>query len=541
MQKGAKMLKQYFSGTASLTGFILRRDRVRLALWIILLSIFCVGLVPVFSNVIFKGAEKTAIVEMMKNPAIIAMVGPIYGEANYTIGAAFANYMLVFSVMIAGVMNIFLVSRHTRADEEFGRLEVIRSLPVGRLSNLSSTLATAVLANALLTLLTTLGLYLVRVEGMDLLGCFVFGAALGVVGLFFASLTAVFCQLSANNRTAMGLSFLSLFLFYMMRAVGDTGNETLSLISPLGLVLRTQNFVENNFWPLILIKVISLGLIFLAFTLAWSRDLGRGLLPERAGKKHASSLLSTPTGLALRLTRTAMIIWLITIFSFAAMYGSVFGDLEGYIQGSDMLRAIFSSDGATSLTLQFLVLLVAVMAMVSSIPLLNFINRVVGEEKEGVAEHLFSKALSRPQQMLAYLVPVLLLSIALQLLSAYGFWVVGSRVLETTPPLETFIKASLLYVPAMWILVGIATLLIGYLPRKTSLVYLYLGYTFMSIYFGRLMDLPSWVKKLTPFGYIPQYPLEEVKILPLVVLTAISIFLMVMGTRAYRNRDLMTQ
>lgn len=535
------MIKQYFSGTASLTRFILRRDRVRLILWIVLLSFFCVGLVPVFSEVIFKGAEKTAIIEMMKNPAIIAMIGPMYGEANYTIGAAYANYMLVFSVMIAGAMNIFLISRHTRADEEMGRLEVIRSLPVGRLSNLASALVTALIANTFLTLLTTLGLYLFRAEGMDLLGCFVFGASLGVIGLFFAALTAVFCQLTANNRTAMGLSFLSLFLLYMMRAVGDTGNETLSLISPLGLVLRTQNFVENKFWPLIVIKLISFGLILLAFVLSWSRDLGSGLLPQKAGKKHASGLLSSPTGLALRLIRTAMIIWIITVFSFAAMYGSVFGDLEGYIKASDMLRAIFSLDGGSSLTLQFVVLLVAIMAMISTIPLLNFTLRVVGEEKDGVAEHILSKAVSRPKQMMAYLLPTLVLSVILQLLSAYGFWVVGSSVLEATPPLETFINASLLYLPAMWLLVGIATLLIGYLPRKTFLAYLYLAYIFFSIYFGRLMDLPDWVKKLSPFGYIPQYPLEEISVLPLVLLVAVSIALMILGTRAYRNRDMMTQ
>ena len=256
---------------------------------------------------------------------------------------------------------------------------------------------------------------------------------------------------------------------------------------------------------------------------------------------HASGLLSSPTELALRLIRTAMIIWIITVFSFAAMYGSVFGDLEGYIEASDMLRTIFSSDGGSSLTLQFVVLLVAIMAVISTIPLVNFTLRVVGEEKDGIAEHILSKVVSRPRQMMAYLLPALILSVLLQLLSAYGFWVAGSQVLKATPPFETFIKASLLYLPAMWLLVGIAALLIGYLPRKTFLAYLYLAYAFFSIYFGRLMDLPQWVKKLSPFGYIPQYPLEEIDVLLLVILSVLSIVLMVLGTKAYRNRDMMTQ
>ena len=536
------MNKQYFSNTLGLTRFILRRDRLRLILWLVMLSGFVIGLVPVFSDVILKGAEKSQMAEMMKNPAIIAMVGPAYGEADFHTGAAFANFMLVFCVMAAAVMNIFLITRHTRNDEELGRLEVVRSLPVGRLANITSAMTASFVTNLILSIITTLGLYAIRGEGMTFLGCAIFGLSLGIIGLVFAGLSALFCQLSANNRTAMGLSFLSLFVFYIMRAIGDTGTEALSLISPLGLVLRTENFVNDYIWPLVVLLLMAAGVFVISLMLAATRDLGQGLLPQKPGRKHASALLSSPLGLALRLTRTAIIVWTLTLFSLAAMYGSVFGDLEGYISGSEALSAMFSTaEGAASVTEQFMVLLFAVMSLIGTIPLLTYVNRVVAQEKDGVTEHILSKAVSRPKQVLAYLLPSMVLSVIYQLLSAYGLWVVGSQVLDTLPPLSTFVNAALLYLPAMWCLIGISLLLIGYLPEKTFLVYVYLGYAFMSIYFGRLADLPDWIRKLTPFGFIPEYPLEDITWWPLVVITGLAIVFISMGTTGYRRRDMITQ
>ncbi|MBO1915323.1 hypothetical protein J4G37_62155, partial [Microvirga sp. 3-52] len=82
---------------------------------------------------------RQSIVETMLNPAMTAMVGPAYGIDNYTIGAMFAHEMLLFTAIAFGLMSILLVARHTRSDEEDGRIELIRSLPTGRLSNLAST------------------------------------------------------------------------------------------------------------------------------------------------------------------------------------------------------------------------------------------------------------------------------------------------------------------------------------------------------------------------------------------------------------------
>lgn len=540
MPKGDEDMRDLFAGTGTLTRLILRRDRVRLPIWVLGLAAFCVALVPVFAELLVGETDGRVMAAMMENPAMVAIVGPVYGAENYTTGASYGNMMLVFSVMIAGVMSIFLVARHTRQDEEQGRMEVIRSLPVGRLAGLASTLLVALVANALLALFTGVGLYVLREDGMGLSGCLLFGAALGVIGLFFAAATAVFCQCTANNRTALGLSLGLLFVLYMLRAAGDMGTEVLSLLSPLGLILRIQSFVNDYWWPAWVVLGLSLALAALAFALARVRDLGRGLVPEKPGRRHASRLLNSPFGLAGKLLRTSIIVWGITIFVLAAMYGSVFGELESFIDSNDMLKMIFAQTPGFTLTEQFISLMMVIMTMIAAIPLLSFAGRVAGEEKNGHTEHLLGRAVSRPAQMAAWLLPAFIMSVVLQLLSALGFWSVGSMVLDTTPSLGTFLVSAFSYLPALWVLLGFSMALTAFAPNLVALCYAWLGYTFFSIYLGTIAGLPDWLKKLTPFGYIPQYPLEELELLPLAVLTAIAAALAAVGFIGYRRRDMRT-
>jgi ABC-2 type transport system permease protein len=58
------------------------------------------------------------------------------------------------------------------------------------------------------------------------------------------------------------------------------------------------------------------------------------------------------------------------------------------------------------------------------------------------------------------------------------------------------------------------------------------------MYFAPMLQFPEWVKKLTPFGYIPNLPVEEINYLRLGLLCAIAVVLTVIGFFAYRKRDL---
>ncbi|MCP1102874.1 ABC-2 type transport system permease protein [Aequitasia blattaphilus] len=531
------MYKDLFAGGSILTKLIMRRDRIRLVIWIFGIAGFVAALVPVIKEFFAEGDEVRVMLEMMQNPAMIAIIGPVYGAEHYTTGAAHANMMLLFSVIIGAIMNIFLIARHTRQDEELGRLEIIRALPVGRLCNLASCLWTALCINGILGVTTGYALNCFREAGMDLGGCMLFGAGIGSVGMFFGALTAVFAQISSNNRKVMGFSFLSLFLFYILRAIGDVKIEELSLISPLGLVLRTKTFVENNWWPIVIILGMSIILSLVALLLAMRRDLGSGLIAEKEGKSHGGGLLSSPMGLSLKLMSTAIIIWMLVVFIFAAMYGSIFGDLDEFLANNALLMGIFAGTDF-SLIDQFITLLVAVMSMIAAIPVISFMNRISSEERHGYAEQILTKSVSRGAQFFAYLIPTLAVSVVFQLLTALGFYVAGSAVSDEIPSLKQFVQASLAYLPAFFVIIGVAGMLIAFLPGKTSLSYLYLGYSFFAVYFGELIKLPEWMKKLTPFGHVSRYPVEEIKVLPLVIMTLLGVGLLAISSIGYRKRDM---
>ena len=111
-----------------------------------------------------------------------------------------AHQMLLFTMVAVAIMNILLTIRHTRRDEELGRIEVVQSLPVGRLSNAASAMLVLSVTNVAIGLACSIGLGFLGLEGMNWVGSVFYGAALTVTGLFFAASTLLFAQLTETSE-----------------------------------------------------------------------------------------------------------------------------------------------------------------------------------------------------------------------------------------------------------------------------------------------------------------------------------------------------
>lgn len=103
---------------------------------------------------------------------------------------------------------------------------------------------------------------------------------------------------------------------------------------------------------------------------------------------------------------------------------------------------------------------------------------------------------------------------------------------------DFYIKLGLVHLPAMLFMAALAVVLIGFLPGLTGLVWLYLGYSFFVVYMGEMLKLPNWLEKLSPFGHIPQLPLEGADIARLSIMAGLAIALIVAGFIGYRQRDI---
>lgn len=532
------MARHLFDGTGTLMRFVLRRDRLRLPLWLVSFAAISAIIALAFEGLYQNAAERQAVAETMRNPAMTAMVGPGYGLDNYTVGAMTAHEMLLMTAVVVGLMSILLVTRHTRTDEEDGRIEMVRSLPVGRLSNLLSILAVLTVANIILALLTAFSLTALGIESVDLEGSLVYGAALGATGMIFAGIAAVCAQLSPNARNTLGLSITILLLAYMIRAIGDVTNETLSWFSPLGWILRSEAYVNNYWWPILLTLAGSLLLMALALYLNSIRDLGSGFLPSRAGKEKASRSLLSPFGLVFRLQRTGLIAWAIGLLLIGASYGSVLGDLETFFKDIDLMQQMIAQVEGFSLTEQFIPVLMAVMGILGTIPVLMAILKLKTEEKNDRLEHILSRAVSRNQVMGSYLAMSFLTGFVMLTLAALGLGLVGNAMMEEQLSLGMFYGAAMAYLPAMLAMVGVAVLLLGWAPNLSGIVWLYLAFSFFVIYLGGLFQFPEWVGRLTPFGYVSEIPIEEMNYFNAVMLIVVAVILIAAGMAGFKRRDI---
>lgn len=329
----------------------------------------------------------------------------------------------------------------------------------------------------------------------------------------------------------------ALGVLYMMRAAGDIGNETLARLSPMGLILRTEVYVRNLWWPVPIVLLISVVIMVIAFYLNAIRDMGQGFLQAKPGRKHASALLLAPGGLALRLLGGTIIGWLIGSFALGVSYGSIMGDLEAFLD-NDMFKQILPSKPGFSLTEVFITMLMSVMAITAAIPCLNAALKLHSEEKRNHIEHLSSRAVSRTGMMMSCFIISVISSFLMLFAAVIGLWGSSAAVMVTPVAFSSLWKAMMVYLPALWVMIGFTFLLVGVFPKWTNLCWIYLVLSFFFIYFGRIMQLPEWTNKLSPFGYIPQLPLDEINYTTLVILSLIAIVLAVVGFIGYRRRDL---
>jgi len=535
------MLSRYFKNWLKLLGFTLRRDRFMLPAWMIGVVLFSAGFTPFFESMMGTKQEAQVMFETMKSPAMVAMCGKVYGTEP-TIGLMTSIFMLVWSAVLIGVMNIFLVARHTRKDEEDGRLEVIKSLPVGKSANLLSITKTAFIANLLIAVMIGGFLVACNIKTVDAAGSFVYGASIGVFGLFMAAMTALIAQLSSTSKGTIGLSMFLLGILYLMRAAGDLHSETLARISPLGMVQRTESFINNYVWPLLVVLGLSIIVFIISFALNYSRDFGQGLVPARGGRAHAGKMLGGEFGLALRLCRGVLIAWATSIFVLSAAYGSVFGDLQNFYKTNDLFKMMMGTPGIKEKDMidPIVSMLTIIMAIIVTIAVVAILFKIKGEENSSRLEQVYSKSVSRVSNFLSYIIISSVGAAVMLFLVGFGMWVTSQSVMKNPVSLIFMTKCAMCHLPAVLAIIGFGALLIGLIPKLTMVVYAYIGYSFLAVYMGALIKMPDWAIHISPFGIIPRYPEDDYTFWPAFGLSLAFVVLSIAGLICYRRRNIDT-
>lgn len=522
-----------------------RRDRLVLPTWVLgtaaLLAVSAASVLTEYGDV---QGRRTILTVALATPALLALRGVPHGAS---VGSAVHFQSFAFLAVTVGLMNVFLATRHGRADEERGRRELLAATPVGRLTPPLATLLLAVAANAVLAGLAVLGY---RAAGLATGGAVISAVALATTGLAFFGVGALASELTPTSRAANGAGTVAVLTAYALRAAGDALGapdlERLTLdpawpsdLSPIGWGQRTLAFTEDRWTPVAWLAALAAVTVAAALVVHARRDLGASLLPERSGRAQAPRALRSPLGLAWRQQAPTLLAWA----AGAALLGLALGSLVTAVGGADLddprIAAVVASlghDDRGSLARALLPALMVVLGALAAAAGVQAVLRLRDDEAAGRAEELLAAPVSRSGWLLAGTgtgaLSVVVVLVATGVAAAVGFAAVGRG-----DEARLAIEQALVQGPSALLFVAVAALAVAVLPRAaTALAWLSYAVGTGWGLLGDALGAPEWADRLSPLATVPALPADEWG--PTVVVGLLAAGVTVFAALAVRRRDL---
>jgi len=532
----------------TLLRFRLRRDRWQLAVWAVVHFLLAYLVVSAVHTTYGTAVERANTVKvMMVTPAILLFRGTPQGTSA---GDFMALLGLTFIAVLVAFQSTFLVVRNTRAEEALGQTETIAATAAGRWAPSLAVIALGVIANVIAMIAVAIGCL---AGGLPTGGSWLFGAALGAVGLTFVGVAFLLAQLFPAGRSANGWAAALVLAAYVVRGLGDaTGTPHLATAtltpawpiwaSPIGWAQRTLPWSPHaRVWPLLLGVAAFVVLTAAALVIQDRRDVGAGVFAERRGRAAASTVLRGPIGLALRLQRGVLIGWITAVVAGALLLGGLSGVMVDQLQtaGAGVINAldeIGGGGGSSGSLLQAFVNVGAIFsALLASAICVQGAMRLRQEEAAGGTDAVLSTAAGRMRWMLSF---VVVAGVGAVLALVLGGLVAGAVAGDKGGGFATWFWAVVWEAPAVLVFLGIVALVFAVLPNATIAV----GWTVFGLaaifgLFGPLFGLPQWARDLAPFAHTPAIALPHPDFTGGWAMALIAIALVVASLVLFRLRD----
>jgi ABC-2 type transport system permease protein len=528
------------AGTRPLAALALRIDRIRLVVWIVVVAGVVTSTAAAFADLYpTVSSRQLFATSLATNPGLRALTGPPFDLT--TIGGLTAWRTGGFGAVLVAIMSLLGVVRHTRAEEEAGRLELVGSAVVGRRAPLTACLLVVFVADLALALVLAAGLV---VDGQPLAGSLALGLAFAGAGWMFGALAAVTAQVTESARAASGMAMGGLGLAYLLRAAGDAagdgGPTWLSWLSPIGWTQHVRPFADERWWVFALILGVVAALVTTAYALVARRDLGAGLLAPRLGPAEAAPSLRSPLALAWRLQRASLAGWSAGCAIVGGAVGAIAESVGSLLDDNPQLQDILQRlGGAGSIVDTYLASVMRIVGLVAAAYAVQATLRLRAEETSLRAEPVLATAVSRTRWALSHVAfaavgPAVLLAcagLAAGLAHGIGTGDVGGQV-------PRVLAGALVQVPAAWVLAGLALACFGLAPRFAVASWGALIAFLLIEELGEILRLDRWVLDLSPFTHVPKLPGADLAVGPLLALTAIAAALGAAGLAGVRRRDI---
>lgn len=524
------------TGTKSIIRLILRRDRVALPAWLLIVALLAVSVAATFVQGYATPADiQTVIRETASSPATVALLGPVYAP---NVGALVAWRWTMQGVIVLGLFSLFSVIRHTRAEEETGRRELVGSTVVGRLAPLSAALIVIFSADLILGLFVAA---LLNGLGLPASGSLALGLSVAGASWVVAAVAGVAAQLSERSGTARGIAAAVFVLFYMLRSLGDTSNAWLSWLSPFGWARLTRPFAGEHWWLFGLFILATGGFTTLAYALAARRDYGAGWLPPRMGPAGAAPSLNSPLTLAWRLQRGTMLGWAAGFAVIGALLGLVATTVSNMLTINPAMQAFFAHLGAGAQPgeLVFTLFFVA-FGPVIAIYAISAVLELRSLENAGLADPVLAAPVSRLRWMSSQLLVAALGQLAvLAALGVTSGLTYGLSQGNVARELGRVLAAALAYLPAVWVMGAIAAAFFGWLPRLTVASWSALVVVVFLELFWELQQISQSVYELSPFAHVPRLLVGQGPGWTYFGLISLAVALVIAGLAGFNRRDVL--
>lgn len=540
-------------GTGRLIRLALRRDRIKLSIWILAVISLVAFTLPALTET--YGSEEMR--QMYFSTISTSAIGKLFaGNVDTaTFGAIVTAETLLYVGLAVAFMNVLLVIRHTRFNEELGSAELIHSARVGRFAALSAALVLAAAAN----LIVAIGLAFALGVNQEITWsqAWLYGIGVAFLGMSFTAVAAVTAQLASSARGASSMGAIAIGAAFLLRGVGDVLAKTgvdglaqplwISYLSPIGW-LQLLRPLTGQRWEMLLIPAAFCGVaLALAYRMLASRDIGSGILSARAGaaRAKASLLAAAPFGLVVRLQKGVFIGWLIGAVVLAGVTGGMAHEVLDMIEESEMMREYVMALGGEGNYIEiFMSAMLALIAMTLAAYVVQAMQKVRSEESRGFIESLLATALDRRTWLVVHVAVVGVCSAII--LAVSGATVAVSAGLAGKVPFHdwhimSYVLAGLYYLPVLLLFAGVVAFVFGLVPRFTIAAgWLSFAFVLLIGQLGALLKLPQFVMDLNPFTHLPAVPASEIAVRPLLIIMLVAAVLIVSGLATFRRRDITT-
>jgi ABC-2 type transport system permease protein len=490
-----------------------RRDRLQIAVWAVSTGLLALTAATGVARTYGDDAEREGIMRLaVANPSILLLRGlPQGAELPAFVFFQIFTYLALMCAFMAG----FLAVRHSRAEEESGRAELVAATRAARALPTVATVIHGVAASVALGVAVALGFV---AGGLPVAGALVSGAATTTVGVAFLGVGLLAAQLARTSRGANSIGAAAIGLAFLLRGVGDAlgtpSDDRLSMtsawpswLSPIGWAQHTGAFTANDLAPLLLCLALAAVCIAAVFAVQASRDSGASLLPERAGRRAAAPWLSGSFALGWRLQWPSILGWTLGGAATGLLAGSLAGVVVEAARTNPELAATLRSivpDADASVAQVLISAMFAIAGVVAAGCAIQTVIRLRQEETGGTAEPLLAARLGRVRWLADYLllgvVAICLVLLGAALASAAGVLASG----DDPARIADSFAAAAAQLPAALVYLGVLALVFVALPRATSGLgwALLAAGSFLGI-FGALVGAPQWLRDVSPFSHTP--------------------------------------